>query len=90
MSHLSASSHSLLLLIEQTTSCRWKTTVRSASNPACTYTSSHLYERVDEAKAAAVRIADYIWGERISSEDLVWRAGAARQEGETPQFAATA
>lgn len=90
MSHLSASSNSLLLLIEQTPSSRWKTTVRSASNPACTYTSSHLYERVEEAKAAAVRIAGYVWGERVNATDLVWRAGADREESQSSHFAATA
>jgi len=90
MSSFSTSSNSLLLVIERTASRRWKTTVRSTTNPNCYYASSHLYERPEEAQVAAVRIAGYVWGETIDSTSLVWRAGAAREEADTESLAATA
>jgi len=80
MNNVCAASRSLILILEQTPSRRWKTTVRSSSNPDCVYVSTHLYERVDEAKAAAVRIAGYAWGERLNGDELIWRFGPGTEE----------
>lgn len=88
MTSVCAVSTSLLLVLEQTPSRRWKTTVRSRGNPSCVYASTHIYEGVEQAKAAAVRIAAYAWGERLNPEELTWRFGPAAENEEV--FALTA
>ncbi|HZU28438.1 MAG TPA: hypothetical protein VFA04_23125 [Bryobacteraceae bacterium] len=84
METLTAAANGLVLVVERE-AAGWKTTVRSASNPLCSYRSQQCYTSIEDAQAAAVRISLLVWGERIECAQVTWRIPNSRETGQGPE-----